>query len=544
MAVIRNALVDWRKYLVGVFTQVLANPVIGRELRVRVRVGRGYLLQAAYLAFMILIVALAYEWVVGDEVNLRNPFQMQGALVSFYYVVLGTLITLIVLIAPALTANAITLERERKTMELLLATPLTARHLLTGKLVASMAFVVLLLALTLPVNAVSVLLGGASFADLLKAYLIIASGAMVLCSIALFTSVYARNSTMAVLWSYVRVGAFLLATGVLTTLQGAALMAGRGGGGAAGVDWMFPVALLNPFSAIVAADTEVNLVRWRIPSWIVAVVVCLLFTRLTLTSAARKVGLYDKDVMPSLRRQLLVVIPLHVFLTVVPILTFAPLRPGVGAIDVTLTTILILLCVAPFLLLAGWIAPFGKDDDKECPNDGVFNPFRMFTAHPSGALPFLILLWAVALGALLFSLHWGGALKVFDIALWELFIATVVYFTGMWVLFWGIGRYASVLLGARSLVGARALALTLITAILTLPIILHITFFSDALDSPAMMLWILMPFFEAFNNFENHENPKLLFFWGGGMLLIGALLGLLTQPSRQASAVRNRASSL
>ncbi|MCS6923519.1 MAG: ABC transporter permease, partial [Fimbriimonadales bacterium] len=210
MAALRAALVDWRKYLIGIFTQVLANPVIGRELRVRVRVGKAYLLQAAYLAFMILIVAFAYEWVVGDPVNLRNPFEMQTALVRFYRVVTGTLIALIVLIAPALTANAITLERERKTMDLLLATPLTARHLLTGKLVASFAFIVLLLALTLPVSAVSVLLGGISFADLLKAYLIIASSALVLCGIALFTSAYARNSTLAVLWSYVRVGAFLL----------------------------------------------------------------------------------------------------------------------------------------------------------------------------------------------------------------------------------------------------------------------------------------------------------------------------------------------
>ncbi|MFN3690934.1 MAG: ABC transporter permease, partial [Fimbriimonadales bacterium] len=306
MAVIRTALQDWRKYVVGMFTQLLANPVIGRELRVRVRLGRGYLLQAAYLAFMILIVALAYEWVVSDENNLRNPFQMQSALKGFYYTVLGTLITLIVLIAPALTSNAITLERERKTMELLLTTPLTARHLLTGKLTASFAFIVLLLALTLPVNAVSVLLGGVSFGDLLRAYAIVASGALVLCGIALFTSAYARNSTMAVLWSYLRVGAFLLLSSVLLGLQ-SMIRGGVGAGGGAGVSLYFPAMLLNPFSALIAADTSVDLIRWQVPSWIVGVVLCLLFTRLLLTSAARKVGLYDKDAMPSLRRQLLVV---------------------------------------------------------------------------------------------------------------------------------------------------------------------------------------------------------------------------------------------
>ncbi|MGQ9901709.1 MAG: ABC transporter permease, partial [Fimbriimonadales bacterium] len=184
-----------------------------------VRVGRGYLLQAFYLAFMILVVALIYQEAITENPDLTNPVRVQAALVGFYQVVISMLTALIVLIAPALTANAITLERERKTIDLLLATPLTARQLLVGKLMGSFAFIVLLLALTLPVNAVSVMLGGVSFPDLLKAYLLIASGGLVLCAIALFTSVYARNSTLAVLWSYLRVGGFLLVTGALFALQ-------------------------------------------------------------------------------------------------------------------------------------------------------------------------------------------------------------------------------------------------------------------------------------------------------------------------------------
>ena len=92
MAAIRTALVDWRKYLVGVFTQVLGNPVIGRELRVRVRVGRAYMLQAFYLAFLILIVALAYQAAIGDNPDLRNPVRVQEALVGFYRIVMSMLV--------------------------------------------------------------------------------------------------------------------------------------------------------------------------------------------------------------------------------------------------------------------------------------------------------------------------------------------------------------------------------------------------------------------------------------------------------------------
>ncbi|MCS7190918.1 MAG: ABC transporter permease [Fimbriimonadales bacterium] len=531
MAALRAALVDWRKYLIGIFTQVLANPVIGRELRVRVRVGKAYLLQAAYLAFMILVVALAYEWVVGDAVNLRNPFEMQTALMGFYRVVTGTLIALIVLIAPALTANAITLERERKTMDLLLATPLTARHLLTGKLVASFAFIVLLLALTLPVSAVSVLLGGISFADLLKAYLIIASSALVLCGIALFTSAYARNSTLAVLWSYVRVGAFLLLTGFLLSLQEAAVGgAGARGGGGVGVALTFPVALLNPFAALFAADTHVDLVRWQIPSWVVGLALCLLLTRLMLTAAARKVGLYDKDTMPSLRRQLLLLAPLYIFLTVIPVMQAAPpVAAGMAGVNREMTALLIMLCAAPFIVLAAWIAPFGKDDDRECPNDGMARVARMLTAAPSGALPFLTALWLLMLGAFLLSLYWTGTLQNFDLSLWEFTSMITIYLTGMWVLFWGIGRYCSEALKGRSLVGARALSLTVITAIITLPVIVHMLFFVDAFESPALNLWIFTPFWNALATRGSQEATFLLFGSGAGMLIIGLLLGLFTE---------------
>jgi ABC-type transport system involved in multi-copper enzyme maturation permease subunit len=523
MAAIRAALVDWRKYLVGVFTQVLGNPVIGRELRVRVRVGRAYMLQAFYLAFLILIVALAYQAAIGDNPDLRNPVRVQEALVEFYRIVMSMLVALIALIAPALTANAITLERERKTMDLLLATPLTARQLLVGKLLGSFAFIVLLLALTLPVSAVSVLLGGVSFPELLKAYLLIACGGLVLCAIALFSSVYARNSTLAVLWSYLRVAGFLLATGVLIALQEALAFGAFGGRGAGALNLAFPQALLNPFAAPFVADMQVDLVRWQVPAWIVGVVICLLFTRLTLTAAARKVGLYDKDVLPSARRQLLLLFPLNMLLCVLPLLA----RGGAGGIGGAEYAILVivLLCVAPFLLLAAWIAPFGQDGDTPCPDDGVFKPSRMFTAAPSGALPFLWTVWLLTAGALILVLYQSGIPAIMDPLLWNYLLSMLIYFTGVWMLFWGIGRYCSVMLRARSLATARALTLVIITGVITLPVIIDLMFFWNRAEFVAMQLWVFKPFSDALSEPRAVQTHESMFLWGSGMVLIGLLLG-------------------
>jgi ABC-type transport system involved in multi-copper enzyme maturation permease subunit len=520
MAAIRSALVDWRKYLVGVFTQVLGNPVIGRELRVRVRVGRAYLLQAFYLAFLILIVALAYQAAIGDNPDLRNPVRVQEALVGFYRLVMSMLVALIALIAPALTANAITLERERKTMDLLLATPLTARQLLVGKLLGSFAFIVLLLALTLPVSAVSVLLGGVSFPELLKAYLLIACGGLVLCAIALFSSVYARNSTLAVLWSYLRVAGFLLATGVLM-LQDVVAFGGRGAGA---LSLAFPQVLLNPFAAPFVADMQVDFVRWQAPAWVVGVVLCLLFTRLTLTAAARKVGLYDKDVLPSARRQLMLFFPLNMLLCVLPLLALGGGGAGgMGGAEYAL--VVVLLCVAPFLLLAAWIAPFGQDGDTPCPDDGMFKPSRMFTAAPSGALPFLWTVWLLTTGALILVLYQSGIPAIMDPLLWSYLLTMLIYFTGVWMLFWGIGRCCSVMLRARSLATARALTLVIITGVITLPVIIDLMFFWNRAEFVAMQVWVFEPFFDALSQPQSVQTHESMFLWGSGMVLVGLLLG-------------------
>jgi ABC-type transport system involved in multi-copper enzyme maturation permease subunit len=521
MAAIRAALVDWRKYLAGVFTQVLGNPVIGRELRVRVRVGRAYMLQAFYLAFLILIVALAYEAAINDNSDFSNPVRVQQALVEFYRLVMSMLVALIALIAPALTANAITLERERKTMDLLLATPLTARQLLVGKLIGSFAFIVLLLALTLPVSAVSVLLGGVSFPELLKAYLLIACGGLVLCAIALFSSVYARNSTLAVLWSYLRVAGFLLATGVLIALQDVVAFGGRGAGA---LNLAFPQVLLNPFAAPFVADMQVDFVRWQVPAWIVGVVICLLFTRLTLTAAARKVGLYDKDVLPSARRQLLLLLPLNMLLCVLPLLALGGGAGGIGGAEFAILVI-VLLCVAPFLVLAAWIAPFGQDGDTPCPDDGMFKPSRMFTAAPSGALPFLWTAWLLTAGALILVLYQSGMPAMVGPLFWNYLLSMLVYFTGVWMLFWGIGRFCSVMSRARSLATARALTLVAITGVIALPVIIDLMFFWNHTEFVALQVWVFKPFFDALSDPRSVKIHDAMFLWGSGMVLIGLLLG-------------------
>ena len=67
----------------------------------------------------------------------------------FFAAVTAVELGLICLLAPALTADLISGERERQTLDLLLVTPLSRRQIVVGKLVAALGSLMLLIVLAL-----------------------------------------------------------------------------------------------------------------------------------------------------------------------------------------------------------------------------------------------------------------------------------------------------------------------------------------------------------------------------------------------------------
>jgi hypothetical protein len=211
-------------------------------------------------------------------------------------------------------------------------------------------------------------------------------------------------------------------------------------------------------------------------------------------------------------------------LCVLPLLALGGGAGGIGRAEFA-TLVIVLLCVAPFLVLAAWIAPFGQDGDTPCPDDGMFQPTRMFTAAPSGALPFLWTAWLLTAGALILVLHQSGMPAMVGSLFWNYLLSMLVYFTGVWMLFWGIGRFCSVMSRARSLATARALTLVAITGVIALPVIIDLMFFWNHTEFVALQVWVFKPFFDALSDPSSVKIHDAMFLWGSGMVLIGLLLG-------------------
>lgn len=427
----------------NVFSLVIGNPVVSREMKVRMRFARSFWLQGTYLLFLTTIVLPAYQVILAHS-PLLHPAELQRRLIAFYYTLLYSLVTVIVLIAPALTASAISFERERRTLDLLLTTPLRPMQILFGKLTASFAFLMLLLVESMPVIAVCIIMGGVTIGDLLATYVLIGFSTLHLCAFAMYCSACNRSSGAATFWAYLGVIAILganfwmaLFESLFGTVPSPALATV---GTTAQV--VFPVASLHPFAAPAIKSAPTKWFGVEIPCWILGVIFSLLLTRFWLIAAVAKLpAIYHGNFVGSLRRQ-------GLMLTVLAVLTFeAQISPNPSVIGGTFNSQRLTLILLGYMGFAGlfvalfvpWIATFGQREDKRPANDGWFRPLRMFQPLASGALPF-IWFWFTALVAVFVGLFvWKSGVQ----PLWEVTAVGFGYCILCLTFFWIIGRFWS-----------------------------------------------------------------------------------------------------
>ena len=170
------------------------NPVLIRELLVTLRSPRAFVLQLLYVSLLGVVVYFAWP--------------AQGELVSadlsqrlFDIFFLGQFF-LVALVAPSFAAGSITGEKERKTYEMLLASPLKPSSILIGKLLSSLTYLVLLIISSLPLMILCFLLGGILLSEIARAYLILILAAGTFGLLSLACSSYFSRTSSALVVSY------------------------------------------------------------------------------------------------------------------------------------------------------------------------------------------------------------------------------------------------------------------------------------------------------------------------------------------------------
>jgi ABC-type transport system involved in multi-copper enzyme maturation permease subunit len=173
------------------------NPVLQRELLVNLRMSRAFLLLFVYQALLATVVYFA--WPRESRLDLTTSPQDVRKLVDMFF--LGQYL-LASMMAPSFAAAAITGEKERKTYEMLLASPLRPSAIVLGKLVASLTHLAILIFASLPIVMLCLPLGGVSVYELLAAYLALILSVIMFGMVSVACSSYFRRTSASLVVSY------------------------------------------------------------------------------------------------------------------------------------------------------------------------------------------------------------------------------------------------------------------------------------------------------------------------------------------------------
>ncbi|MEN6449324.1 MAG: ABC transporter permease, partial [Thermoguttaceae bacterium] len=176
---------------------LLENPVLQRELLVNLRMLRGFVLLFAYVAMLGLVVFVA--WPSETRLDLTTSPTQAKQLVNLFF--LGQYV-LLSLMAPSFAAGTITGEKERKTYEMLLASPLRPTAIVLGKLLASLSHLAVLVFASLPIVMLCLPLGGVSPYEVLATYVAMAASVIAFGMICVTLSSFFTRTIAALVVSY------------------------------------------------------------------------------------------------------------------------------------------------------------------------------------------------------------------------------------------------------------------------------------------------------------------------------------------------------
>lgn len=201
----------------------LLGPVLFKELATQLRGSRGALLITLFVGLVLIAARFLYGLIV-SQLDYGAPLlSAQIGQVLFIGVSLIAQ-ALTIFLAPATTVNAISQEHERGTFELLRATPLSMARLLSDKLVAALAFMLLLLLTSAPVFTLVILFGGVELIDVIRVLFTILATAVVGCMFGLCCSAITKQTYSATLLCYavliIIVGGSLFTANVWSLMNG------------------------------------------------------------------------------------------------------------------------------------------------------------------------------------------------------------------------------------------------------------------------------------------------------------------------------------
>ena len=188
------------------------NPVLSKELKLRFRSFKGFNgILFFLLAMCIFVFGYIFLTVSIEGNSYFRPSQSFVLFAFLSFIQLG----LVLFTAPGLTAGSISSEREKQTLPILLTTSQSSFQIISGKLLSSVAFLLLLIVAGLPVYSLVFLFGGISPWNFVKILLFLFVTLLAIGSIGVMFSTLIRRTIVSMIATYGTMLFFSIVTGFL-----------------------------------------------------------------------------------------------------------------------------------------------------------------------------------------------------------------------------------------------------------------------------------------------------------------------------------------
>jgi len=176
-----------------------------KELRGRMRGRRAFVILTVYLVLlgafawmMELILEQQHGGAAAGSANFASASIGRGVFSAL--MMLETL--LVVALAPAFTAGAISLEREKQTLDMLATTPISSLSIVVAKLFSALTYLFILVFASIPLTALVFVFGGVAPDDVVRGYVVLLTTAVGLGALGLFFSALMKRTQAATIATY------------------------------------------------------------------------------------------------------------------------------------------------------------------------------------------------------------------------------------------------------------------------------------------------------------------------------------------------------
>lgn len=183
--------------------KIRLNPIVKKDLQVAarsMRISWGLFAYEALLtmAFLLALVIIQNE----SSYFYYSDSNIYSDLVYLFPVVAVVQVCIVALIVPIITASSISGEKERQTFDIMLTTCMSPLSIVTGKVTSAVIRILFFVVASMPIMALSFVVGGLSWGNLLLFVLAVILLSVFSGSIGILCSAFCRKSITAVIMSF------------------------------------------------------------------------------------------------------------------------------------------------------------------------------------------------------------------------------------------------------------------------------------------------------------------------------------------------------